>query len=164
MVSADNVQESQPHRHHSSPESGLGPQEFGLYCLTCAIFAQQDEDIVGRLDACRLSRSLSLPLFISHVMKRARIAGGFGRSSSSESTPPTSHKTVRRMTTRTFDLPLFLITYTFVAHCVGAYSAKRERSLYSLSLSLSLSPQTLFLFGTYQTVTRRTRAAGGFSR
>ena len=39
--------------------------------------------------------------------------------------------------TGTFDPPLFLITYPYIAHCMGACSAKGEWSLFSLSLSLS---------------------------
>jgi len=35
----------------------------------------------------------------------------------------------------TSDHPLFLITSPYKAHCVGAYSAKREWSLFYLSLS-----------------------------
>jgi len=40
-----------------------------------------------------------------------------------------------------FDHPLFLITYPYITHCMGACSAKGEWSLFSLYLSLIfLSP------------------------
>ena len=43
------------------------------------------------------------------------------------------------LTTRTFSQPLFLITYPYIAHCMGSCRAKGEWSLFSISLSLSLS-------------------------
>jgi len=41
------------------------------------------------------------------------------------------------MTRRTFDHSLSLITYLYIAHCMGACSSKGEWSLFYLSLSLS---------------------------
>ena len=45
----------------------------------------------------------------------------------------------------TFDHPLFLITYPYKAHCMGACGAKGAQTLFSLTLSLlSLSPFNVF--------------------
>jgi hypothetical protein len=43
-----------------------------------------------------------------------------------------SHLTQAR---RTFDYPLFLVTHSYIAHCMGACRVKGEWSLLFLSLS-----------------------------
>ena len=44
----------------------------------------------------------------------------------------------------TFDHPLCLLTHPYIAHSMGACSAEREWSLFSVSLSLPLSLSSLF--------------------